>query len=205
MAETYTQVPPDSTGDKLHMRERVRGSDTVLQQAVFLDEAPTYSAVADAVAFAANKSHIALFNATGSGVIVKIHDLRYIDLSIAAVTGVGVRFEVRKASASSAGTAITPEKWDSGDAALPAGVTVRTGGTVTDGNLLFPLGLHNDEILLAGAQPTLDGQSILPKNQRTKPFTLRENEGLHVKQITSTTVGSFAWLVIFTVEPTHTA
>jgi hypothetical protein len=70
---------------------------------------------------------------------------------------------------------------------------------------MFPLGIHNDEIALTGAQPMLEGQSIIPKNQRTKLLTLREGEGLTVKQITSNTVGSFAWLVIFTVEPTHTA
>jgi hypothetical protein len=30
---------------------------------------------------------------------------------------------------------------------------------------------------------------------------LREGEGMTVKQITSSTVGSFAWLLAFTAEP----
>ncbi len=205
MAETFTQVPPDSTGDKLRMRDRVVGADTVLEQAVVWGEYDTWSAVVDASAFAGSKHHITIFNGVGSGSVVQIHELMPINLSIAAVTGVGVRFEVRRATASSAGTLITAESWDTGQAALNANIAVRTGATVTNGNLILPFGYNNDEILLTGNSVDFAGQNILPPINKTKPFTLREGQGLTVQQITATTVGSFAWFCKFSVLPTYTA
>jgi len=50
MADSYTQVPPNSTGNKLRTRTRVIGVDTVHEQAVFTGAMPTYYALADAVA-----------------------------------------------------------------------------------------------------------------------------------------------------------
>jgi hypothetical protein len=187
------------------MRTRKKGGNDVLEQSVYLGEEETYSAVADAVAFAANKHHITIHNATGSGVTVRVHKLLPINLSIAAVTGVGVRIEVRRTGGTpSAGTTITPEKFDTSNANLPAGVTVRTNATVTDGTLLFPFALNNDEIPLTGLQGNNQIRNIFYDDIKTQPFVLRENEGLTVKQPTSTTVGSFAWLLVFSVEATST-
>lgn len=200
---TFTQVPPDSTGDKLAMRNRTKGADTILEQSVYLTEEETYTAVADAVAFAANKHHITIFNATGSGVTVRIHKILPMNLSLAAVTGVGIRFDVRKATAASAGTTITPDKFDTNNSNLPAGVTVRTNGTVTNGNLLFPLALSNDEIALTGLQSNTQIRNIFYDDIKTQPYVLRENEGLTIQQITSSTVGSFAWVVVFSVAETN--
>ena len=199
---TFTQVPPDSTGDKLAMRSRVKDGDTVLEQSVYIGEEETFSAVADAVAFATNKHHITIFNATGSGKTVRVHKILPINLSLTAVTGVGIRFEVRKATAASAGTTITPEKFDSSNDNLPAGVTVRTNGTVTDGALLYPIALNNDEIPLTLLNANMQIRNIFYDDIKTQPFVLRENEGLTVKQITASTVGSFAWLIVFSVEDT---
>lgn len=200
---TFTQVPPDSTGDKLAMRNRTKGADTILEQSVYLSEEETYSAVADAVAFAANKHHITLFNATGSGVTVRVHQIRPINLSLAAISGVGIRFDVRRATAASAGTTVTPEKFDTNNSNLPAGVTVRTNGTVTNGNLLYPFAMNNDEIPLTGINTNAQIKNIFFNELKNQPFVLRENEGITVQQITSSTVGSFAWLIIFSVESTN--
>ena len=49
MPESYTQVPPNSTGNKMRTRSRVIGSDTVHEQGVFQGALPTYYALADAV------------------------------------------------------------------------------------------------------------------------------------------------------------
>ena len=200
---TFTQVPPDSTGDKLAMRNRTKGADTILEQSVYLSEEETYSAVADAVAFAANKHHITLFNATGSGVTVRVHQIRPINLSLAAISGVGIRFDVRRATAASAGTTVTPEKFDTNNSNLPAGVTVRTNGTVTNGNLLYPFAMNNDEIPLTALNTNMQMKNIFFNELKNQPFVLRENEGITVQQITSSTVGSFAWLIIFSVESTN--
>jgi hypothetical protein len=45
MARTFTQVPPDSTGDKLTMQTFVVASDTFHTQGVYNPGLPTYRAV----------------------------------------------------------------------------------------------------------------------------------------------------------------
>lgn len=203
MAESYTQVPPNSTGNKLRTRTRVIGADTVHEQGVFTAALPTYYAVADAVALAANKHHLALFNDVGSGVVVAVKKLFQINLSLAAVTGAALRFDIKKATASSAGTTITPQTMDSSNPALPAGVTVRTGATVTEGGLLFPYTTQSDEIAAANtavANYLTQYNNLILESSEMQELRLREGEGLTVKQITSSTVGSFAWLIGFTVE-----
>ena len=206
MADTFTQVPPDSTGDKLHMRERVRGADTVLQQAVFLAEPPTWSAWANDVAGNTSKHYFTLFNGSGSGSVVQVHDFRLVLLQVTAITGVTLRFDVFKCSAASSGTTITPEKWDSGSAALNANITCRTNGTVTNGNRLFGFIHSNEEHTTAAPVRQFDGISLLPNiNQRNQPLTLREGEGITLQQITTSVIGTYGVLCVFSAEPTFTA
>lgn len=205
MAESYTQVPPNSTGNKLRTRSRVIGADTVHEQAVFTAAMPTFYACADAVALAANKHHISLFNASGSGVLVCVKKLFQLNLSLAAVTGVALRFDIKRTTAQSAGTAVTPVSMDSNNPALPAQVTCNTGGTITESSLLFPFITQSDEVTAANTAVanylTQYGNLVL-ESAEMQEIRLREGQGLTVKQITSSTVGSFAWLMAFTVEPT---
>jgi hypothetical protein len=207
MATSYTQVPPDSTGDKLHMVDRVKGADTVLSQVVSLEHAPTYTAWANDVAPAASKHMITIFNASGSGVVVEIYNLHARLLQIAAVTGVTLRWDVLKASAASSGTVITPELFDSGAAALPAGVTVRTNGTVTAGARISALATAGEEITTGQTNLAARGVDLLPMLDRpkAKPLVLREGEGLTVQNVTSSTVGTFGLSITFGVTPTYTA
>jgi hypothetical protein len=208
MATSFTQVPPDSTGDKLHMVTRINGADTVLSQVVTMEQAPSYTAWANDVAPAASKHMLTLFNAAGSGVIVEVHDLRAILLQVGAVTGAVLRWDIVKCSAASAGTVITPELYDSGAAALPAGVTVRTNGTVTGGNRLSGCVMSGEEITTAQAPMVRsEGVNLLPQlqNPRIKPIVLREGEGISVQNITSSVVGTFGLSVTFGVTPTYTA
>jgi hypothetical protein len=209
MSTSFTQVPPDSTGDKLHMVERINGAHTVLSQVVTLEQAASYTAWANDVAPAASKHMLTLFNAAGSGVIVEVHDLRAILLQIAAVTGAVLRWDVHKCSAASAGTVITPELHDSGSLpALPAGVTVRTNGTVTAGNRLSGYIVSGEEITTAQAPVVrAEGFDLLPqlKNPKVKPIVLREGQGITVQNVTSSTVGTFGLSVTFGVTPTYTA
>lgn len=208
MTQALIQVPPDSTGSKLQMLSRIVGADTVLLQGVALDNTPTYTAWANDVAPAASKHMITIFNAAASGVVVEIYALQAILLQTAAVTGVVLRWDIVKASASSAGTTITPEKHDSGSAALPAGVTVRTNGTVTAGSRLSGTIMSGEELTTAQApQLRAEWQDLLPslKNPKCKPIILREGEGLSVQNITSSTVGTFGLSVTFGVASTYTA
>ena len=202
MAETFIQLPPDSTGKKLRTRDRVIGANTVHEQAVYQSSLPTFYALADTVAFAANKHHIALMNAAGSGKVVSIRKLFHINLALTAITGVAIRFDVKRATAVSVGTAITPVSCDSDDT-LPSGITVATGATVTEGALLYPVTTQNDEITAvntAVANYLAMMINLQPEGPEIKELRLRPGEGMTVKQITSSTVGTFGWLVVFTVD-----
>lgn len=202
MTEGIIQLPADSTGKKIRTRERTIGANTVQEEGVFIAAGETWVAYANAVAFAANKSHIAIFNATGSGKVVKCKKLFVVNLT-AAVTGIIVRFDINKASAASAGTTITPVAFDTDNAALPAGITVRTDGTITDGSTFFPyMGLSEEETAVQALSKATFTQfnNILMEGNEVQEITLRENQGLTVKQITSSTVGSVGWILVFTVE-----
>jgi len=204
MADSFTQVPPDSTGNKMRTRSRVVGVNTVHEQAVFQGANPTYFALADAVAFAANKQMISIYNAAASGVLVVIKKLYLINLQLTTVTGVAVRQEVKRFTAAhSAGTLITAVSQDSANQAVPAGVTVRTAATVTDVTLLFPLTFANDEVGVTQAFPSVQlqaGINWMIEGNEVQETRLREGEGLTVKNITSTVVGSFAYMFVFTIE-----
>lgn len=203
MAEDYIGLPPDGGGKKSRARSRTIGANTVYEQYVALGAQDTYFAYVDAAAFAASKHHFTLFNAAGSTAVVKLRKLFAINLQSVAVTGVFVRFDVKRCSAVSAGTLVTPEKADSSNAALPAQVTVRTGGTVTEGNLLFPWITSNDEeTAVPGLSKALFQQSVnvLLEGPEIQELACRAGEGVTVKQITATTVGSYGWLAAFTVE-----
>lgn len=204
MAESYTQVPPNSTGNKMRTRSRVIGADTVHEQGVFTAALPTYYAMADAVAFAANKQHISIFNNAGSNQVIAIRKMFHINLSLAAVTGVAVRFDVKKTTAQSVGTAITANSADSANPAL-SGLQIATGATVTEGAILYPITTQNDELTASNtaiANYLMQFGNLALEGIEQQEYRLRPGEGMTVKQITSTTVGSFAWLITFTVEST---
>jgi len=127
-----------------------------------------------------------------------------INTQLSSVTGVAVRADVKRMTAHSGGTTITPTLCDSDNAALPAEITVRTGATsVTESSLLFPLTFTNDEAGATQAFPSTQLMAAfnwMPEGVETQETRLRPGEGLTVKQITSSTVGQFAWLMVFTVD-----
>lgn len=202
MPESYIQLPPDSTGKQLRTRTKTILGQTVHEQAVYQTALPTFFAIADAVALAANKHHLSIFNGAGSGKMVTIRKLFQINLSLSAVTGVVLRFDIRRSTAQSAGTAITPVSADTDDT-LPAGITVATGATVTNGGLLFPFTTQSDELTASNAAVAnylTQYNNLMMESAEIKELRLRPGEGFTVQQITSSTVGSFAWLVAFTVD-----
>lgn len=203
MPESYIQLPPDSTGKKMRARERVIGANTVYEQGVFQTAPASYIALADAVTFAANKQKFSLLNGAGSGVVLNVQKLFLIDTQLATATGVMVREDVKRISTLSGGTAITPQTVDSDNPSLPAEVIAATNGTVTEGALLFPLTFNNDEVGATMGFPTaqlLAGLNWIPEGNEIQSLRLREGEGFTIKQITSTTVGSFAYMCVFTVD-----
>ncbi|NJL78433.1 MAG: hypothetical protein HC917_05520 [Richelia sp. SM2_1_7] len=204
MPLSFTQVPPNSTGNKMRTRTRVQGLDIVHEQAVYQGALPTYYFLADAVAFAANKHMISLYNATGSGALISIKKLYLINLQLSSASGVALRQNViRFSSEHTGGTLITPTSCDSANGTLPTQITCRTGATITDVSILFPLTFSNDEVGTTQAFPStqlLAGINWFPEGSEIQEVRLREGEGLTVKNITSTTVGSFAYLFVVVID-----
>ena len=204
MPESYIQVPPNSTGSKVRTRSRVIGANTVHEQAVYQAALPTYYALADAVTCALNKQVISILNDTGSGKVVALKKLFIINTQLSTVTGVAIRSDVKRATAHSGGTVVTPASADSTNPAIPAQITVRTAATsVTESTLLFPLTYTNDELGATQAFPTaqlMAGLNWFPEGAEVQEVRLREGEGLTIKQITNSSVGQFAWLIVFTID-----
>jgi hypothetical protein len=90
--------------------------------------AATYRSVATGVAFNASaRSLLKVFNASGSGVIVRVYRIWVLNNQTAAVTGVQPRIDiVRVTTNPSGGVSNTPIKHDTNSANLPAQVTAAT-------------------------------------------------------------------------------
>lgn len=205
MANTYTQVPPDSTGDKLQMRSYTRGADTVHSQGVYYDGLPTFRVLAPAIVPATNKYHIVLRNSTGSAQTLYLLGLYAINDNVTAVTGVINQFNFRRVTGTPTMTSLTPYAFNSADPALAnvvAGHTATAG--LTDSTIILPMVLSSEENT---AVPTNTGMFLQMRNllpmmhSYGRPLALRPDEGVAVKQIGAGSVGALSWILDFSVEP----
>lgn len=205
MGRSSTAVPPDSTGDKLAMRTYPVGADLYHSQGVHFDGVPTYGLLIDASAIATNKYHLYLRNDAGSNQTVYLTSLYLVNLSLAAVTGVAIRLDLRRVTGTPTMTSATPYPFNSADPALTgvtAGHTVTAG--LTDGQIIRPMVVSTDEHTAAATniQQIVDTINRLPvANDQERAYCLRPGEAVAIKQPTTATVGSFAFLLHFAVEP----
>jgi hypothetical protein len=205
MSRTFTQVPPDSTGDKLAMRSYVAGADTLHSQGVHFDGLPTYRAVSADQTPANSKYHIYLLNNAASAQSVYILRLFYMNVGVTAVTGVVNRFDVRRATGASpaGGAAITPVAANSADPAL-ANVTAYGGATsgLVDGSIVLSTILSSEEHTAAvgNFDRFTSGYPLIDVPPYGRPMVLRPGEGIGVKQNGAGTVGAFQWVIDFMVE-----
>lgn len=167
----------------------------------------TWYVYADAVAFAANKQMLSIYNGVGSGKILRIRKLFLVNLALAAVTGVAVRCDVKRlnAGAPTGGTTITAAAADTANTAIPAAVVCMTGATggLVEGVLLFPITFANDEVGATQAFPSsllMQATNWMPEGREIAELVIREGQGITVKNITSTIIGSFGLLAVMTVE-----
>jgi len=171
------------------------------------DATATFSAYAQAVQIGNNKIMFSLVNASGSSVKIKIHDIKITNVQTTAVTGVIADFRLQRCVNHSAGTAITPNSFDTTNA-LNGSVTARTNATITtESAAIMRRALFSTDEWGVGSidvesyhYPLQLYNSFFKKTDNTKALVLNANEGFTIKQVTNSTVGTFDILVLFTQE-----
>lgn len=174
--------------------------------------ANTWTANTQGVAYALNKYMIDIDNAAASTRFIRLREIVMLNNGLTAVTGVILQCEIRRISAVSGGTAITPVTRDTANAALNANTTAGTGRTITDGALFRRFVFANEEPVVAGAAyanwltlvpfglvwPPSVGDTAL------QPLTCvsGSDQGYGIKNITSTAVGAADLEMHFTDEAT---
>ncbi len=124
------------------------------------------------------------------------------------MTGVLLDQELRNITARTAGTNVTIVSEDSADS-LSAGISADTNSSaVTDSSLIRRLFAANEEFVLATATTVItgsaallhDGQLVYWRKDGSKGIVLRQNQGVAIKNITNSTVGSVSYIFEFTDE-----
>lgn len=201
--ESYVELPADSTGKRMRMREASRGgAEVVYEQYVLPTADPSWYVWGGSLACAANKHFLSILN-TGAQVL-HIPHLRLVNTAVASVTGIGLTFDVKRITACSGGSTITAQIVDTGDTALSSVTILAAPTAVTEGAVLFPRYTNNDEFGITGAFPTnaiANAENLLPDELGIRQLTLRQNEGITVKQITSSAVGTLGVFAVITKEP----
>ena len=171
--------------------------------------AKTYTASALGVAFASNKSLLGIFNAHATRK-VKLYRVWALNNQTGAVTGVLTSMLLRKISALSAGTAVTPVAHDTGNTSFDlTSVTCVTGGTFTNtGDTAFR------QVMWSGDEPAVSSatsdelQCIWPLmcfwdstgDSNIEPFVCNTSEGIHLLQPGANAVGVLDAVFEFTVS-----
>jgi hypothetical protein len=205
MAHSFTQVPPDSTGNKLQMRQYVRGANTVQSQGVHFDGLPSFRLMIPAIVPAANKYHIVLRNNTGSAQTIFLNGLYCVPDGVTAVTGVINQFNARRVTGTPTLTAVTPLQFNTADPALAnvvAGHTATAG--LSDSSIITPFVVSSEENTAVPTNTNMQlpylANLLAPMYQYGRPWALRPDEGFAVKQIGAGTVGTVSWILDFSVE-----
>ncbi len=164
------------------------------------DTLPTYYYWRTFAAGAQNQRTIDIFNASGSGVIVKVRKA-FIQCNLAAITGVGHQFDmIRTSAVGTGGTTLTGRPSDSTNAAIPAQVTARSSATggATESFVFFSASVDPEETRPGAA---LMGMiNWVPEGPNVQEIVCREGEGILVKQITNNTAGIWGCLLVVTIE-----
>lgn len=165
---------------------------------------PRYRLVVPAQAVGANKVYCDLFNATGSGKVMKILSVfAYTDNDTAVTGTLGVEVALTRTTAVGTGgtaavndgttlTAPTITRFDTEDAVVPAQVSARSAptGGATAGAYLGSRWLFTEETNAASAIAGTAGADLI-RNEGAK-LMVRENSGIRVLQGGVASVGNIA-------------
>jgi hypothetical protein len=172
---------------------------------------PQYRLICPSQAVGANKVFLDLFNATGSGVSLRVLSaFCYVDNDTAVTGTLGVEVSLTRTSAVGTGgtaatadgaslTAITISKMDTASAALSASVTARSAptGGATAGAMVGQRWVFTEETSApSGIAGTLGAEFV--RNEGAD-LIVRENSGLRFVQGTVASVGNLAFEITFEV------
>ena len=159
----------------------------------------------NAVTMATNASIMDVFNAVGSGKIIRItHITTFVNDSV-AVTGITAPVEIiRTNTVGTGGVVVNNFTYDTADAVLPIQITARTapaGGATITGNVLSGSRVNTEEGSIGTTFPWFISEVNIYSNNGLYPrqrLTLREGEGLLCRW--SIVAGTAAGLVNCEVE-----
>jgi hypothetical protein len=172
---------------------------------------PQYRLICPAQAVGANKVFLDLFNATGSGVTIRVLSAYCFVDNDTAVTGtLGVEINLTRTTAVGTGgtaatadgtalNAMTISKMDTDNAALSASITARSAptGGATAGALIGRRWVFTEETnASSGIAGTVGAEFV--RNERAD-LLVRQNSGLRFVQGTVASVGNLAFEITFEV------
>src|SRR5438045_3862715 len=173
---------------------------------------PTYGLYIPNITNAANLYHWELFNGAGSGLTVTVFGIWPRPATDVAVTGlVSARYDFFKTSAlASGGSATTYEsastlsanfwRFDSSDAAMTSQVTCKTVLTsITTSFYMFHTYVMPEETNAASV--LAQANNLIPGGTYSKKLTLRQGEGIAIRQGPVASVGATGWLLALTTDP----
>lgn len=204
MTTAFTQVPPDSTGDKLAMRSYTLGADVLHSQGVHYDGLPTFGLLCEGTTLAANAYHAYLRNDAGSNQTLYLLGVYLINVQTAAITGGIARFNLLRVTGTPTQTAVTPYPFNTTQTltGVTGGRAVTAG--LTDGQILRPIMFSSEEQTASAAnvQQMVDTLNHLGMaHPSARPKALRPGEAVALKQVTAVTAGGLAVVIHFSVEP----
>jgi hypothetical protein len=199
----FIQLPADSTGKKL-LTEDLGVAGHVQQ--IGLWTPPTFYAVFDRIAPAANKYMATLWNGA-AGRKVRIHRIVEYNWRFTAVTGVILEQYLAFITARTAGTAVTIRAMDPDDS-LTSGIVAATNDTaITEDHIFRRFGATAEEVKIGALTmenllglPFPEAGDIYNVYGNLKPRTLKQNQGVAIRNVTSSTVGDLSYVIEFTDE-----
>jgi hypothetical protein len=163
---------------------------------------PTFYAVYDRIVPGANKYMATLFNTSTTRKVVVTHVWRF-NWAVAAVTGILLEQYLARITARTTGTGVTIFADDTADT-LSAGITADTNSTVvTEAHIIARSFASSEEMALAATGIVLsnaidDASEVLyQRREGQRGLTLRQNQGLTVRNVTSSTVGTVSYIIEF--------
>jgi short subunit dehydrogenase-like uncharacterized protein len=163
---------------------------------------PTFYAVFDRIAPAANKYMATLFNTSTTRKVVVTHVWRF-NWQVAAVTGILLEQYLARITARTAGTGVTIFADDTADT-LSAGISADTNSTaVTENHIIVRSYASSEEMALAATGIVLGtavddaGEVLYQRRDGQRGLTLRQNQGLSVRNVTSSAIGTVSYIIEF--------